>query len=97
MQWPYKEWGASVVLAGHDHDYERLAVNGFPYLVVGTSGAPLKPFEPAHQVPDAEVDVRYGEGHGAVLAEATARALVLQFYTDAGALFDNLRLDLPTD
>ena len=24
MQWPYEEWGATAVLAGHDHVYERI-------------------------------------------------------------------------
>jgi hypothetical protein len=24
MQWPYRSWGAHVVVSGHDHDYERI-------------------------------------------------------------------------
>jgi hypothetical protein len=24
MQWPFAEWGADLVLAGHDHSYERV-------------------------------------------------------------------------
>ena len=23
MQWPFAQWGADVVLSGHDHTYER--------------------------------------------------------------------------
>ena len=39
---PYEAWGADAVLAGHDHDYERLSNpagvagrDGFPYIVNG--------------------------------------------------------------
>src|SRR4029450_10472255 len=24
MQWPFESWGATAVLNGHDHDYERI-------------------------------------------------------------------------
>jgi hypothetical protein len=43
-QWSYKDWGASAVISGHDHDYERLNVGGLPYFVDGTGGAPIQPF-----------------------------------------------------
>ncbi len=32
MQWPYKEWGADAVMAGHEHLYQRLNVGGLPGL-----------------------------------------------------------------
>ncbi len=35
MQWPFAEWGASVVMSGHDPDYERILVDGLPYFVNG--------------------------------------------------------------
>jgi tartrate-resistant acid phosphatase type 5 len=38
MQWPFAAWGATAVLAGHDHDYERLTVGGLPYFVNGLGG-----------------------------------------------------------
>ena len=38
MQWPYQAWGADVVLAGHDHDYERLQLGTIPYFVNGLGG-----------------------------------------------------------
>jgi len=47
--------GVSVVLTGHDHDYERFALQnavgeldsarGFRAFVVGTGGAPLRPLK----------------------------------------------------
>src|SRR5438067_20338 len=30
MQWPFQQWGATAVLSGSDHDYERIVLNGFP-------------------------------------------------------------------
>ena len=63
------EADADVVLTGHDHDYERLApvdpegnvdqARGIREFVVGTGGAPLRPFEsvlPASQVRNAETN-----------------------------------------
>ena len=32
------EWGADLVLAGHDHSYERLCVDGITYCVQGLGG-----------------------------------------------------------
>ena len=63
--------GADVVLAGHDHVYERFArmsadgavddVNGIRSFVVGTGGADLYPFR---DVPVAGSEVRYNERFG---------------------------------
>src|SRR5205814_10469991 len=44
MQWPFKQWGATAVISGHDHDYERFNINGIPYFVDGTGGAGLTGF-----------------------------------------------------
>ncbi|GAX78909.1 hypothetical protein CEUSTIGMA_g6348.t1 [Chlamydomonas eustigma] len=46
MQWPFAEWGATAVLSGHDHAYERFVKHGtgFPYFVNGLGGAYMYPF-----------------------------------------------------
>jgi len=41
LRWPFKEWGADLVLNGHNHHYERLVIEGMPYVVTGTGGAAL--------------------------------------------------------
>jgi hypothetical protein len=41
LRWPFKEWGADLVLSGHNHHYERLVVGGLPYVITGTGGAAL--------------------------------------------------------
>jgi hypothetical protein len=38
LRWPFKEWGADIVLAAHDHIYERVERDGVVYLVNGLGG-----------------------------------------------------------
>jgi len=38
MQWPFKEWGATALIAGYDHTYERLIVDDLLYFVNGLEG-----------------------------------------------------------
>jgi hypothetical protein len=47
MQWPFEEWGATAVLSGHDHCYERFAAgqSRFPYFVNGMGGARIYGFQ----------------------------------------------------
>lgn len=44
LQWPFLEWGATAVLTGDDHLYERIMDQGFPYIVNGAGGANLYSF-----------------------------------------------------
>jgi hypothetical protein len=46
LQWPFREWGADAVFTGHDHLYERLVRDGFPYFVDGLGGFSLYNFQP---------------------------------------------------
>ena len=39
----FEKYKAAIVLAGHDHDYERLEKNGVVYIVTGGGGATLRP------------------------------------------------------
>ncbi|MEO6950532.1 MAG: metallophosphoesterase [Polyangia bacterium] len=39
MRWPFREWGADLVLSGHQHQYERMEVDGITYVVAGLGGA----------------------------------------------------------
>ena len=40
MRWPFREWGASVVISGHAHVYQKIYIDGFMYLGMGLSGTP---------------------------------------------------------
>lgn len=88
MQWPYKEWGADVVLSGHDHTYERLDVNGELYFIVGLGGASRYVFLSKH--PGSLV--RYNQTHGAMLVEATEKKITFSFYAVPGDLIDSYSL-----
>lgn len=84
MQWPFKEWGADIVLNGHDHNYERLQVNGLTYIVNGLGGGGIRNFET--KIPESLI--RYHLDYGALRVEATNTYMKFQFITRAGALID---------
>jgi tartrate-resistant acid phosphatase type 5 len=88
MRWPYKEWGASVVLCGHDHYYERLMVDGFPYLINGLGGGPIYAFGPIAQ----GSQVRYNSDHGALLVVAGREQMTFQFITRQGDVIDSYQI-----
>jgi tartrate-resistant acid phosphatase type 5 len=89
LQWPYAGWGADVVLAGHNHHYERLLVNGLTYFVVGNSGRSLYEADPHHPQSEKVFDTDYG----ALLIEATRTALNFKFYQRTGQLVDSMTLN----
>lgn len=88
MRWPYQEWGATAVLAGHDHTYERVLVDGFPYFVNGLGGSSRYWFV----VPVAGSQIRYSADSGAMLIEVNPEAITFQFITRAGELVDTFRI-----
>lgn len=84
MQWPYAEWGVDLVVAGHDHCYERLNIDGTTYLVSGLGGASLYSFaEPA-----AGSVVRFNEQYGALVLEANSEEMRSLFLDIDGKLID---------
>jgi len=85
MQWPFKSWGADAVLAGHDHLYERLMVEGLPYFVNGIGGGTL--YEFATIIPGSRV--RFNQDYGAMRVEATNTYVRFQAFTRAGLLIDD--------
>lgn len=88
MQWPYAEWGADLVLAGHDHGYERLEIDGLTYVVSGLGGASIYSYGAG--VPGSVV--RYNEQYGATLLEADANELHISFFNVDGQLVDTARI-----
>ncbi len=72
-QWPYKEWGADVVLAGHDHTYERLLVDDLLYFVNGVGGGAIYQF----LLLEEGSQFRYNDDYGAMLVEASPAQMTL--------------------
>lgn len=82
-----KEGGATLVLQGHSHLYERGAVGGVVYATVGTGGAGLNT---GLQKDDWVASSR--RRHGFASVTATAQSLVMEFVADDSTILDRLEL-----
>lgn len=91
MQWPFKEWGADAVLAGHQHQYERLSVGGLPYFVNGLGGAEIVPFGSTA----AGSQLRYNADFGAMRLTTDSTTLQFEFLSisGGGTLIDSFIID----
>lgn len=90
MQWPFEAWGASAVLGGHDHTYERLLVGGIPYFVNGLGGRSLRGF--GTTLPESQV--RFSSDYGAMLISAEESWIEFQMRTVTGdSLVDLYRIE----
>jgi hypothetical protein len=85
MQWPFQSWGATAVLSGHDHIYERLLKNNFPYFVDGLGGAEIVP----NQRVESGSQIRYSSDYGAMKIDAGTSSINFQFITRSGSVIDN--------
>lgn len=77
MQWPFKRWGASAVLAGHDHTYERLLKDSLIYIVNGLGGRSIYSFGTA--IPESHV--RFNDDYGAMIVVANSDSITFLFIT----------------
>jgi tartrate-resistant acid phosphatase type 5 len=93
MRWPFREWGAEVVLTGHDHTYERVSVDGFPYFVSGLGGASRYAFP---SPPLAQTQFRYNDDVGAMLVNASKTDITYEFFTADGVKRDTLTVPAST-
>lgn len=88
MQWPFAEWGADVVFAGHNHVYERLDMDGIPLFINGLGGGPIYDF------PNLAAGslMRYNDDYGAMFVVADDRQMTFQFITRTGQMIDSFQL-----
>ena len=84
LQWPFKEWGATVVIAGHDHTYERITHDEMTYFVNGLGGKSVYPFK--ELAPGSQL--RYNDDYGAMLVEAHSDSIVFKFINRRKKLID---------
>lgn len=94
LRWPFREWGASVVLAGHDHHYERLLVDGLPYIVNGLGGRSIYGVSNL-RLPESQAI--FNADYGALFMKATPDSLSLQFITRNQVLVDSYVLHHPIE
>ncbi|HTE52757.1 MAG TPA: metallophosphoesterase [Kofleriaceae bacterium] len=80
--------GVELVVAGHDHDYERTKpIDGTTYLVSGSSGAPIRPVRPRWFTAEARTEPHY------VLIDVEPERLILRAVNLAGDTFDTTVID----
>lgn len=84
MQWPYADWGATAVFAGHDHTYERIMRDGIVYFVNGIGGADRYPI--GTPIPGSEA--RFNADYGAMLIEATTDTITYTLAARTGVIHD---------
>lgn len=87
LRWPYREWGATAVIAGHDHHYERVEVDGLLYFVNGLGGNPNRY---AVNTPIDGSVVRFDDDHGAMRVSADTQGIRFEFITRAGVVVDTV-------
>lgn len=89
MRWPFAEWGARLVLTGHDHTYERVELGGVTYIVNGLGGGARY----ARGFTGLEgSQIFFNADHGAMLFEGDAASLHGRFVTRAEQLIDEFAL-----
>jgi hypothetical protein len=90
MQWPFKQWGATAVLTGHDHIYERIYRDGLTYFVDGIGGDRIDAFS---SIPDPYSQVKYNGSYGAIRIDATETNIHFQCITTNRVLIDSYSLE----
>jgi len=82
LQWPFHQWGAHAVFAGHEHEYERLLEQGLPYFVSGLGGFSFRVF----RTPIPGSVSRYTGDFGAMRVVIDGDAVTAEFLSlDDGA------------
>ena len=86
VQWEYAAMGATAVLSGHEHLYERVQRDGITYIINGLGGRMrIYPFG----APLEGSAVRYNQDYGALLVTANNDCLNFSFYNRSGTLIDS--------
>ena len=87
MRWPFKEWGADVVLSGHDHDYERLIEGGLPHFVDGSGAGPRSLGGP---IPGSKF--ANNTDSGVLLIQANDQIMTFQYELRTGKVIDSFAI-----
>ncbi len=80
IRWPFKQWGVNAVIAGHQHQYERLDVDDMTYIVNGLGGAEITSFN----APIGGSIFRYNTDFGAMRLVTSPTTLKFEFLSIAG-------------
>ncbi len=91
LRWPFKRWGADIVISGGANFYERHQVNGFTYIVNGTGGRGLTAVPPGNYA-STLVGGTHVEQYGAMVVYAMGRDLMFRFQDINGVVLDQFVL-----
>jgi tartrate-resistant acid phosphatase type 5 len=89
MQWPFKQWGATALITGHDHIYERMLRDGMTYMLIGIGGDRLDPYGTL----DPYSQVRYNATYGALRIDATETNILFRAINKTNSLIDTLTFE----
>jgi tartrate-resistant acid phosphatase type 5 len=98
MRWPFAQWGASLIISGHQHAYERLVIregssHRINYIVNGLGGHPwLYDIDSSRcQPPEQGSQVRYSNEHGFMIGSISHEFIETCFYSteNGGSLIDH--------
>lgn len=89
LQWPFKQWGADVVISGDIHWYERLEVDGLPYITNGAGGSSI--FTQANPLSPYTKFIYDGD-FGAQKCSVDCNTLQMDFYSRLGVLKESFKL-----
>lgn len=79
-----RRYGVELVIAGHDHNYERTKpIDGVTYIVSGSAGAPIRPVNPQWFTAEARTEPHY------VLIDVEQDRLVVRAVNLRGDVFDS--------
>jgi Icc-related predicted phosphoesterase len=79
-----REYGVELVIAGHDHNYERtVEIDGTTYVVSGSAGAPIRPVKPQPFTAHARTEPHY------VLIDVDREQMGLRAINLRGETFDS--------
>ncbi|MCP4792480.1 MAG: hypothetical protein GY882_04020, partial [Actinomycetia bacterium] len=88
LQWPFGEWGADLVVQGHDHTYERMIRDGVPYIIDGRGGRSLYYVG----TPVAGSRVQYNGSYGASILDFDGDWMHVQALNIDGGLVDEWKI-----
>lgn len=88
LKWPFKSWGANLVLSGAKN-YERLLVNGLPYINNGCGGISSTA---SNNAPDPNSKF-FTQAFGAGRLTASKTSLLYEFLNTANVVLDSLTLN----
>ena len=89
MLWPFPDWGADAIFAGHNHVYERVHTNGLNYTTIGLGGDRIDEF---YAFPTPGSVARYNTTYGAGKLVVTETNLVFQFVNIFNQVIDSYTL-----